>query len=501
MNIADPSRDNGQVGMAQDGQMRTVNPNMTPGSASLADGGLFERRAVPGVFAGFIGGGRYFDVCRTDDHVCNRPGPVGSDWLQQFADSLPQHTQYASVAGDVGNDAVTAALKQRASRAGGGVGALTCDQKGDTDPLGATAIQAACAVIAKPTWYTWGGGHDVTPPQATYGSVDQSDPVRSADDPKHLGFDCSGFIRYVYYLAAGYDIIGDTTADGNFKAPWNVRITPQQGTGALRPGDVLFFGSSSYVHHTALYLGQGVIAEARQSGEYIRVSHLSDHSDYAGAIRVSGAGGGGGPNSTWGTDVRTHTSPSASAPVYTTLPGPTGIRVDCQEHAESVTAEGYTNDVWSHLPDLGGSWVSNIYVKGPGWLPGIPACDGTQPSGGSQSTWGTNVRVHSLASVSALVVSTFSAPTSVTVKCQEHAESVTAEGYTNDAWSYLPDYGGYVSNIYMNGDAWLAGVPTCDGGVAVGGGNHMTWGANVNLHTGPSSTSGLASQLSGPTSV
>ncbi|GAA1960189.1 NlpC/P60 family protein [Catenulispora subtropica] len=508
VDIADPSRDNGQAGMAQDGQMRTLDANLRPASASVADGGLFERRPVPGVFAGFIGGGRYFDVCRTDDHVCNRPGAVGSDWLKQFGDSLPQHTQYGTAndenapASEITSAAVNTAVQHHVSQTGtGGVGALTCDQKGETDPLGAAAIQAACGVIARPTWYTWGGGHSVSPPRATYGSVDKSDPVRSANDPQHLGFDCSGFIRYVYYVAAGYDIIGDTTADGNFKAPWNVRITPAQGIGALRPGDVLFFGSATYVHHTALYLGQGVIAEARQSGEYIRVSNLSDHADYAGAIRVSGAGGGGGPNSTWGTGVRTHTSPSVSAPVYTTLPGPTGIRIDCQEHAESVTAEGYTNDVWSHLPDLGGSWVSNIYVKGPGWLPNIPACDGTQPSGGSQSTWGTDVRVHSLASVSAPVVATISTPTAVTVQCQEHAESVTAEGVTNDAWSYIPDYGGYVSNIYMKGDAWLAGVPTCDGGVAGGGGNHMTWGTDVNLHTAPSSTSDQAGRLAGPTAV
>lgn len=511
VNIADPSRDNRQVGMAQSGQMLTLNPDGTTGSASVADGGLFERRAVPGVFAGFVGGGRYFDVCRTDDHVCNRPGPVnGDDILDQFFNqSLPQHKWYGwgadvntpdQQALDMAGSAVAAAVQQRHDRIAT-TGDLTCQAKGDTDPMGQAAIAAACQVIARPTWYTWGGGHGVATPQATFGFVDPSDPVRSKDDPNHLGFDCSGFIRYVFYLAAGYDIIGDTTADGNFKAPWSVRITPQQGIGALRPGDVVFFGSPTYVHHTALYLGQGVIAEARQSGEYIRTSYLSDHTDYAGAIRVSGAGGGGGPNSTWGTDVRTHVTPSVSSGVYTTLPGPTGIRIDCQEHAESVTAEGYTNDVWSHLPDLGGSWISNIYVKGPGWLPGIPACDGTQPAGGAQSTWGTNVNVHGTPSVTAPVVHTFSGPTSITVTCQEHAESVTAEGITNDAWSYVPDFSGYVSNIYLKGDYWLAGVPTCDGGTVSGGGNHMTWGTDVNLHSGPTAASEVTGTLAGPTPV
>src|SRR2546423_1826167 len=58
VDIADPSRSNDQVGMSQDGQMVTLNPDMTPGTVSLADGGLFERRSVPGVFTGFIDGGQ-----------------------------------------------------------------------------------------------------------------------------------------------------------------------------------------------------------------------------------------------------------------------------------------------------------------------------------------------------------------------------------------------------------------------------------------------------------
>lgn len=40
-------------------------------------------------------------------------------------------------------------------------------------------------------------------------------------------------------------------------------------------------------------------------------------------------------------------------------------------------------------------------------------------------------------------------------------QSVTAEGLTNSAWSYLPDYGGWISNIFFQGPAWLDGVPAC----------------------------------------
>ncbi|TMU99711.1 hypothetical protein [Streptomyces sp. DASNCL29] len=80
--------------------------------------------------------------------------------------------------------------------------------------------------------------------------------------------------------------------------------------------------------------------------------------------------------------VRTHTEPSIGSAVHSTFPGPTGIRVDCQRRAERVTSEGYSSDVWSHLPDDGGSWISNICLKGGAWQDGVPLCaPGNPPPG------------------------------------------------------------------------------------------------------------------------
>ena len=48
-------------------------------------GGLTGRIPVPSVFAGFSGDGRYFDVCRVDDLVCDthtRPGTLA--WQQDL---------------------------------------------------------------------------------------------------------------------------------------------------------------------------------------------------------------------------------------------------------------------------------------------------------------------------------------------------------------------------------------------------------------------------------
>ncbi|MFJ5303723.1 NlpC/P60 family protein [Streptomyces sp. NPDC088350] len=76
-------------------------------------------------------------------------------------------------------------------------------------------------------------------------------------------------------------------------------------------------------------------------------------------------------------------------------------------------------------------------------------------------TWGTGVWTKTAPSVSAGRVYAFPDATSIRVECQKHAETVTSDGYTNDAWAYLPDYKAWMTNIYIQGPAWLDGVPTC----------------------------------------
>ncbi|WP_275557920.1 NlpC/P60 family protein [Streptomyces sp. 5-6(2022)] len=554
VNVADPSRSNGQAGMAQSGQMRTVTPDFAPAEAQAADGGLLQRATVPETFSGFLGDGRYHDICRTDDQFCNRPGQtLPGDWVdiaKRAADSEGPHGDYARGADSTGAQAVESALTHQAERntvppgppPAPGTGDTnppdtppppqgrpddppapphdpndtSCAPHGDTDATGAAAIKEACAVVGADTWYTWGGGHGVNPPGATFGHVDSSDPEQSRDDPNRRGFDCSGFVRYAFYKATGYDVLGDRTAEQMYNASWPVRMTAGQGEGALRPGDLVFFGTAGNIHHTAIYLGNGQIAEAPQSDEKIRVAPLRSHDDYTGAVRISGAGGGGGgdaPQSTWGTNVRTHTEPSVGSAVHSTFPGPTGIRVDCQRRAERVTSEGYTSDVWSRLPDDGGSWVSNIYVKGPEWIPGVPACDGDPGQGGppgdgagsQRQTWGTDVTLRSGPSSKAQATDALAKPTTVRVDCQARGEEVTADGVTNDAWAHLPDRNAWVSNIYLRGGAWLEGVPECDTDQGGGYGDNVdfrdTWGDDVRVHREPAQGSPDVTTLQGPSQV
>ncbi|MDA5283399.1 NlpC/P60 family protein [Streptomyces sp. Isolate_45] len=231
------------------------------------------------------------------------------------------------------------------------------------------AVRAACEQIG--VWYTWGGGHGPRP-GPTYGQVDPSDPA-SEHDPERLGFDCSGLVRHAYARAAGGDPLSGNSYH-QFNSPQvKQRFSAARGTAPLLPGDLLAWGSGGSVHHIAIYLGAGKMVEARQSGTRIAVSDVRLGGDYAGAVRIDEASRAPGTFSTWGTDVWTHTEPSTSSGRVHRFAGPTSVRVECQKHAETVTAEGYTNDAWSYLPEYR-AWITNIYLKGPAWLDGVPTC-------------------------------------------------------------------------------------------------------------------------------
>lgn len=88
--------------------------------------------------------------------------------------------------------------------------------------------------------YVWGG----------------KDPVRDG------GFDCSGYICWVYNNVCGTGINGDYT---NAATLYEDFCTPLSSSEA-RPGDVVFFrgtyGPSSYISHVGIYCGEGVMIDA-----------------------------------------------------------------------------------------------------------------------------------------------------------------------------------------------------------------------------------------------
>ena len=86
--------------------------------------------------------------------------------------------------------------------------------------------------------------------------------------------------------------------------------------------------------------------------------------------------GGGDTKSfpTWGTDVSIRQQATTASTRVATLSGPTTVRVKCQVHGRLVDYQGYGNDAWSSLPDLGGC-ISDIFIDiDDAWLPGVFTC-------------------------------------------------------------------------------------------------------------------------------
>jgi hypothetical protein len=77
-------------------------------------------------------------------------------------------------------------------------------------------------------------------------------------------------------------------------------------------------------------------------------------------------------------------------------------------------------------------------------------------------TWGSGVRVRGAADTSAPQVATVPSGGDVRVRCQRQGQLVVVDGYRNDWWAYLPEYGGYMTNIYVRTSGnKIPGVPDC----------------------------------------
>ncbi len=96
----------------------------------------------------------------------------------------------------------------------------------------------------------------------------------------------------------------------------------------------------------------------------------------------------------------------------------------------------------------------------------LPVLSGAPNEGGADltnfSTRGSGVNVRKEPRLSAQVIATLAGPTRVHVSCQTHGDLVETAGQSSDAWSYLSDKGGYISNIFIDHpETWLPNVSDC----------------------------------------
>lgn len=90
--------------------------------------------------------------------------------------------------------------------------------------------------------------------------------VYGGEDPS--GFDCSGFMQYVF-AHFGYTI--NRTATAQLQNGYYVERSE------LKPGDIIYFGSGSVASHVGLYIGDGKFVHAQSSSTGVVISSLSEN--------------------------------------------------------------------------------------------------------------------------------------------------------------------------------------------------------------------------------
>jgi len=88
------------------------------------------------------------------------------------------------------------------------------------------------------------------------------------------GFDCSGFVMFVY-ARAGVSLPHSSRAQFGY----GVAVS----RGSLEPGDLVFFGSP--IHHVGIYVGGGNMVHSPHTGSSVRINSI-DRGNYTGARRI-----------------------------------------------------------------------------------------------------------------------------------------------------------------------------------------------------------------------
>ena len=84
------------------------------------------------------------------------------------------------------------------------------------------------------------------------------------------GFDCSGFVRYVFQQSIGLDLPSNSTSQ--FQAGSHV------DRDALKMGDLVFFRTHGgrRISHVGIYLDNGLFIHSPSHGKRVRIDHLDE---------------------------------------------------------------------------------------------------------------------------------------------------------------------------------------------------------------------------------
>ncbi|WP_327586023.1 C40 family peptidase [Nonomuraea sp. NBC_00507] len=143
-------------------------------------------------------------------------------------------------------------------------------------------VQIAYEIERRDIVYSWGGGHAERPGPSKGTCTGYKGRIKPCPAAKTRGLDCSGFARWVYALAHGEDVLGPGNTNDHVRRMRRVDAAPV-------PGDLVFFGKITKktvkTHHVGIYLGQGKMMNAPETGAVVRIDDISRVKDFAGFYR------------------------------------------------------------------------------------------------------------------------------------------------------------------------------------------------------------------------
>lgn len=93
-------------------------------------------------------------------------------------------------------------------------------------------------------------------------------PYLYGGESPQTGFDCSGFVRFIYRDALGLMLARTAQAQSEFGGTLHRREN-------LALGDLVFFSEGNAIFHVGLYVGEGRFVHAPRTGKTVQLSSLS----------------------------------------------------------------------------------------------------------------------------------------------------------------------------------------------------------------------------------
>lgn len=185
-------------------------------------------------------------------------------WDQDTFSNAAQRVQISAFGWKYGE------FEAKANQMVGAVEGIRCTSSGGLPPGVALPANPKAAIIVKAALeqvgvdYAWGGGNAAGP---TRGTSDNGGAADAHKDYNKIGFDCSGLALFAY-AKIGVAVPHQT------QVMWDAFQPAITDRAKLQAGDLLMLGthrSTRLVHHVGIYLGDGAVVEAPQSGMKVQV--------------------------------------------------------------------------------------------------------------------------------------------------------------------------------------------------------------------------------------